>query len=301
MAFFPTNFLQRAEIQLKNVEAEPSVAFQDTITSKLYHGNPLFDRLKREDLEKINYDRIMEMFKQCFSNPGSFVFTFVGNIDEAAIKPILLQYLGSIPGKHIRNSYVELPMDIAKGNSETVFNRKMENPKASVFNIFSGQSEFTHKNNIVISMLQQILDIVYTEKIREEEGGTYGVATSGSIARYPIGQTILQINFDTDPDKARSLNDLVKSELNAIAENGPRAEDFSKVKEYMLKSYNENIRENRYWLNQLTNKYFYDWDRHTHYLDTLNAIKPVDIQYFAQQLLAQENEKTVIMLPSSTD
>ena len=295
------SFLQRAEIQLKNVEAEPSVAFQDTITSKLYHGNPLFDRLKREDLEKINYDRIMEMFKQSFSNPGSFVFTFVGNIDEAAIKPILLQYLGSIPGKHIRNSYVELPMDIAKGNSETVFNRKMENPKASVFNIFSGQSEFTHKNNIVISMLQQILDIVYTEKIREEEGGTYGVATSGSIARYPIGQTILQINFDTDPDKARSLNDLVKSELNAIAENGPRAEDFSKVKEYMLKSYNENIRENRYWLNQLTNKYFYDWDRHTHYLDTLNAIKPVDIQQFAQQLLAQENEKTVIMLPASTD
>jgi len=66
-----------------------------------------------------------------------------------------------------------------------------------------------------MSMLQQIMDIVYTEKIREEEGGTYGVATSGSIARYPEGQTILQINFDTDPDKARALNNLVKGESNS--------------------------------------------------------------------------------------
>jgi len=69
----------------------------------------------------------------------------------------------------------------------------------------------------------------------------------------------------------------------------------------MLKAYNENIRENKYWLNQLTNKYFYHWDRNTHYLDTLNTIKPEDIQGFAQQLLAQENEKTVMMLPVTTD
>lgn len=295
------SFLQRAEIQLKNVEAEPSVVFQDTITKKLYHDNPLFDRLKREDLEKINYERIMEMFRKSFSNPGSFVFAFVGNIDEEAVKPFILQYLGSIPGKYVRNRYEELPMDIAKGKSETVFQHKMEHPKASVFNIYSGQSEFTRKNNIIISMLRQIMDIVYTEKIREEEGGTYGVSTSGSISRYPEGQTILQINFDTDPDKAQALNDLVKGELKAMAENGPRAEDFSKVKEYMLKAYNENIRENSYWLNQLTNKYFYDWDRHTHYLDTLNAIKPEDIQGFARELLTQENEKTVMMLPVTAD
>ena len=295
------SFLQRAEIQLKNTEAEPSVAFQDTITRKLYHDNPLFERLKREDMEKINYERTMEMFRQGFSNPGSFVFAFVGNIDEEAVKPFILQYLGSVPGKYARNRYEELPMDIAKGASETIFQREMENPKASVFNIFSGQSEFTRKNNIVISMLRQIMDIVYTEKIREEEGGTYGVSTSGSIARYPEGQTILQINFDTDPDKAQTLNNLVKGELKALAENGPRAEDFSKVKEYMLKAHNENISENNYWLNQLTNKYFYDWDRHTHYLDMLNAIKPEDVQNFARELLAQENEKTVIMLPGTAD
>lgn len=295
------SFLQRAEVQLKNIEAEPSVAFQDTITKRVYNDNPLFKRLKIEDIQKIDYERVMEMFKQSFSNPGSFVFTFAGNIDEEAVKPAILQYLGSIPGEYARNTYVELPMDIAKGTNEMVFQRGMQNPKASVFNIFSGYSEFTLKNNIIMGIFDQIMDIVYTEKIREEEGGTYGVSISGSIARYPEGQTTLQVNFDTDPDKAQELNNLVIKELKEIAGNGPRAEDFSKVKEYMLKAYNENIRENKYWLNQLTNKYFYDWDCHTHYLDTLNMINPKDIQDFARQLLAQKNETTVIMLPATTD
>jgi zinc protease len=52
-----------------------------------------------EDLAKIDYKRIMEMYKELFRNPGSFVFTFVGNIDEAKVKPVIEQYLASLPVK----------------------------------------------------------------------------------------------------------------------------------------------------------------------------------------------------------
>lgn len=37
------------------------------------------------------------------------------------------------------------------------------------------------KNTMVMSIFSQILDIVYTEKVREDEGGTYGVSVSGSM------------------------------------------------------------------------------------------------------------------------
>lgn len=87
------SFMQRMETQLKNQEAEPMVAFGDAITQALYGNNPLTKRTKVEDLTGINYTRIMEMYKQVFGNPGSFVFTFVGNIDEAKVKPIIEQYL----------------------------------------------------------------------------------------------------------------------------------------------------------------------------------------------------------------
>ena len=48
------------------------------------------------------------------------------------------------------------------------------------------------ENILTATMLKQILDLVYMEKVREDEGGTYGVQTSAQISSFPEGQTFLQ-------------------------------------------------------------------------------------------------------------
>ncbi len=293
------SYIQRMETQLRNQEAEPMVAFSDSINKAAYGDNPLVQRIKSEDLERIDYNRIMEMYKQSFANPGSFVFTIVGNINEEEVRPVIEQYLASLPSQSSKTDFVKVPMNLIDGKMENIFQREMLNPKASVFNIITGNIERNLKNLIQMSMFDQILDIVYTEKVREEEGGTYGVYSGGSISRYPEGQAMLQITFDTDPDtdRMRHLNQIVLDELNNIALDGPRESDFSKVKEYMNKSYDENLKENSYWLNLLNNKYYYGEDMHTEYLETLNRITREDIQNFVSEFLNQENLKTVIMIP----
>lgn len=293
------SYLQRMETQLRNQEAEPMTAFSDSINYAIYGDNPLTKRIKANDLEKINYGRIMEMYQSLYSNPGNFVFTFVGNIDEEKIRPIVEQYLASLPGTSEKQDFVSVPLEFKSGIENNVFQRKMQNPKSSVFNAISGTFERDLKNQVLMDMFTQILDIVYTEKVREEEGGTYGVYSGGSISRYPKGQTILQIMFDTDPELERMthLNQIVINELNNIATEGPRAGDFSKVKEHMNKSYTENLKENRYWLNVLDTKYFYGEDNHSQYIDIVNNITSNDIQDFASKLLDQDNIKTIVMMP----
>ena len=295
------SFIQRMETQLKNQEAEPMVAFSDSATYALYGDNPLTKRIKIDDLKKIDYSRIMEMYSERFANPGSFVFTFVGNIDEERVRPVVEQYLASLPGKAEKEEFVKIAMNVEKGSSENIFQRKMQNPKASVFNSISGTTTRDLKNRIVMSMFDQILDIIYTEKVREEEGGTYGVYAKGAISRYPEGQTILQIIFDTDPEKMEHLNQIVLNILKEFAEDGPRDSDFARVKEYMNKSYSESLKENSYWMNILDNKYFYGEDNHTHYIETVNSITKDDIQGFVKALLDQGNLKTVVMLPEITE
>jgi zinc protease len=291
------SFVQRTETQLRNQEAEPMVAFSDSIIAALYGDNPLPARIKAADIKQLNYDRIMEMYRQQFSNPGSFVFTFVGNIDEAKVRPVVEQYLASLPGRAVKGEFTRVPMNIKEGERENIFQREMKNPKASVFNAFAGTMERNMKNQILMSMFDQILDIVYTEKVREEEGGTYGVYAGGSISRYPEGQTILEIMFDTDPEKMEPLNQIILDVLEDIAQNGPRETDFSKVKEYMNKSYTENLKENSYWMNVLDTKYFYGEDMHTNYIETVNAITPAEIRDFVAGLLNQGNRKTIVMMP----
>lgn len=291
------SYIQRMETQLKNQEAEPMVAFSDSVTAAIYGNNQLTKRLKPEDLKEISYDRVMEMYKEQFANPGSFVFTFVGNIDEEKVRPVVELYLASLPGKAAKDEFSKVPMDFVKGELINIFRREMQNPKASVFNAISGVTERNMKNQILMSMFDQVLDIVYTEKVREEEGGTYGVYAGGSISRYPEGQTILQIMFDTDPEKMEYLNQIILDILDDIALNGPRETDFTKVKEYMNKSYKENLKENSYWTNILDTKYFYGEDNHTNYIETVNAVTRKDIQEFAAKLLNQGNIKTVVMMP----
>lgn len=291
------SYLQRMETQLKNQEAEPMVAFSDSITAALYGDNPLAVRIRVADLKQLDYDRIMEMYKQQFSNPGNFVFTFVGNIDEEKVRPVVEQYLASLPGQAVKGEFIRVPMNFKEGETNNIFKREMQNPKASVFNTFTGKVERNMKNQILMSMFDQILDIVYTEKVREEEGGTYGVSSAGAISRYPEGQTILQIMFDTDPEKMAHLNEIIHNVLKDIATNGPRETDFTKVKEYMNKSYNESLKENGYWLNVLDTRYFYGEDTYTNYIETVNAVTPGEIREFAANLINQGNKKTIVMMP----
>lgn len=53
-------------------------------------------------------------------------------------------------------------------------------------------------------MTSQILDLVYTAKVREDEGGTYGVYVGGQLSKYPKEKALLQIVFETAPAKEKS-------------------------------------------------------------------------------------------------
>lgn len=295
------SYIQRMQSALKNAEAEPMTAFSDTITHTLYGENPLVGRLKEKDLKNIDYDQIMKMYKQIFLNPGSFVFTFVGNIDQEAIKPAVLTYLASLPGEAVEGEFLRVPMDVRKGMHTNIFQKEMQNPKASVLNVFSGNIERTQRNLITMSIFDQILSIVYTEKVREDEGGTYGVYSGGSISRYPEGQTVLQIMYDTDPAKMEYLNEIIHRELKDIAVNGPREADFNKVVEFMNKKHSESIKQNGYWLGTLDTYYFYNENNYSDYLTILNSITMDDVKAFADELISQENEVVISMLPTDVE
>lgn len=292
------SFENRMIAQLKNVELNPMVAFSDSLTKAIYNDNPRAMRIDVADFKKISYPRIMEMYKECFGDASGFVFTFVGNIDTDSIRPLVEQYLATLPanGKIEKGNVKEVPA-IRKGEYVNRFKRQMETPKASVVNFYSGQMDYNLENIITATMLKQVLDLVYMEKVREEEGGTYSVQTSARISSFPEGQTFLQAYFDTDPDKREQMNTIVRNELKRICDVGPRPEDFKKTQDNILKRHAENQQENNYWLTTLDNYYYKGFDGATKYADTVKSITPAKIQSFAKKLLEQGNSIEVVMEP----
>lgn len=293
-----TSFESRIKAQLKNLELNPMVAFSDTLTKAIYNNNPRAARLSEADFRNISYPRIMEMYKERFDDASGYVFTFVGNIDIEGIRPYIEQYIAALPAnKKIKEANPNVVPAIRKGGYTNIFERQMEVPKATVANFWSGKMECNLENILTINILKQTLDLVYTEKVREAEGGTYGVQTSAQISSFPEGQTFLQTYYDTDPAKREKMNTIVRDELNNIAKEGPRPEDFKKSQDNILKRHAENLQENRYWLNTLDTYYFRGFDSETDYVETLKGVTPAKVQAFTTKFLEQGNRLEVVMEP----
>jgi len=289
------SFKQRTKASLANQEADPSIALVDTLNKEMYGNHPMAMRVKAEMIDQIDYNRIMEMYKDRFKEAGDFTFLFVGNINLEEAKPLIETYLGGLPTINRKENFKDIKLDIQKGARKNLFEKQMETPKASVLSIISGNCPFNLKNSLLMTMLSQIMDMVYTETIREKEGASYGVGTAGQLNCYPKEEAIFQIVFDTDPAKREKMEQIVMSELQKVAQEGPRPEHLAKVKEFLLKKHLENMKENGYWVNQLLDYYFSNIDMNTNYEKQVNEMTVEDVKNFTKALLDQGNIIEVTM------
>ena len=292
------SFENRMKAQLENAKLDPSTALNDTISKVVYNNHPRAVSLEAEDFDKISYQRILDIYKERYGDASDFTFTFVGNLNVDSIRPYIEQYLATLPanGRVYKPSPDALPK-IMKGKLENHFSREMQTPKSSVFQLYSGNSEYNLKNLLTASLLSQILDLVYTETIREAEGGSYGVYAGVSLSDFPKGQTTLQVFFDTDPEKWENMVRIVDEEIQRIATDGPKSEHLTKSRDNMLKRHNERLQENSYWLNVIDSYYFRGMDAYTNYKETLESITADDIKKFMSDFISQGNCVEVVMGP----
>ena len=172
----------------------------------------------------------------------------------------------------------------------------MATPSATVYLVYSGQAKCDLKSQLLMSLTKQILDIIYTEEIREKEGGTYGVGVSGNLNNVPKESARLLVMFQTAPELREKLTGMAIELLNKYAEEGPRQKDLDKVRDYMLKKHAENLKENSYWSNMMQNYVIDGLDSHKNYEETLNSITTADLKTFAKKLLKQGNKIEVSMV-----
>ena len=290
-----TSFITRNKAALANQEADPMTAFSDTITSVLYGHHPRAIRMKENMVDQIDYDRILEMYKDRYKDASDFTFFLVGNVDLATMKPLIAKYLGGLPSINRKETFKDNKMDIRKGEIKNVFAKAQETPMATIMFLYSGTCKYEMCIRDRLSFLDQALDLVYTAEIREKEGGTYGVSCSGSLGKYPKEELVLQIVFQTDPAKKDHLSAIVVEQLHKMAKEGPSAEHMQKIKEYMLKKYKDAQKENGYWLNNMDEYLYTGVDNTKDYEKLVNSITAKEVQDFLAKLLKQNNEIQVIM------
>lgn len=291
-------YQEKAINMRKMIEANPMGSVSDSIARALYPHNPELQSMTEAEIKAINYERIMQMYQERFGNAHGFKFVFVGNIDLKAFRPLVETYIASLPAKKgIKAADMSKYPQERKGTYTNHYTKKQETPMGFVFDYYSGKLEYSQRNVLAMRILSEVLDQVYVETIREREGGTYGASTDTGLSYERKGQANVQVVFQTDPDKAQRLNQVVNEELQRVAREGADKAKFDKVIANMEKNFAENQKENGYWANQLMTYYYHGLDNHTSYLTTLKAITPAEVGALLKQLLDQKNTIEVMMLP----
>jgi len=290
-------YISRKRNELQNAELSPYSTLNDTITGMIYGNHPRGKRIKLAMIDEVNYDLAHKMYRERYANGDQFTFTFVGNINPDNVQKLIEKYLGALPKTKEKETFRDVKLYPAKGEKSNIFDRQMETSKTSVFIYYSGNCDYTLKNKILMDMLRLSFNIVYTEKVREDEGGTYGVYVSGELNKHPYPNFDLQILFETNPDIVQKLMQIIYNEIDSTIANSVREADFLKVKEFMQKKIKENKAENGYWLAALEELGMTATDLASDYESTLNAITMEDVKNFAAEIFNQKNRVEVIMNP----
>lgn len=292
-----SSYLQRMQTSLANADKDPRKAFRDSISMMVNNHHPRTILSTIETLKKISQEEALAIYKQRFANPADFTFVLAGNINPDSVKTLVLRYLGTLKTTKERETWKDNNVRMPNGTVKKSFEREMKVGKASAYILLSGGLPYNLTNKINLNALADILDIRYTETIREEEGGTYGVRVSASVTNRPQEQASLSVLFDTDASKQEYLTSLVYKELESISANGPKPEVLQKVKENLLKQYNEDIQENNWWLSAIQTYEKDGFCLPVDYVKEVNNLSAESIQNTLKALMGQKNTLELVMKP----
>ena len=295
-----TSLLNMLETQLKNKSTVPMAIFGDSVKNTIYNHSWRERPFNAENVKDINYDRVLEIAKERTANAADFTFYFVGSFDEATIKPLIEQYIASLPAKKGQAEDFKEVTQLATGNVVNEFIQKMETPQATAVMMWhSSLAPYTMDNDIKADITGQVLETLLLKKVREDEGAAYspnGYAGMSMIGKKPFIQSVASISMK--PEKKDIVLNIMRESLNEIANGQVEADALQKIKEKMLKDYDTNAKSNGSWINMLNTYNDYNLDLFNGYKEAVNKVTAADISNFVKtQLLSAKNRIEVIMLP----
>ena len=244
------SYQSRLRAILANRDASPETPFWDSLQVTLAQHHPRERPLTPELLNELSLERALAFYQDRFADAGDFTFAFAGSFSLDSIRPLVEQYIGSLPTRHRNERARDTGQRPPTGIVNRVIRRGTE-PKSQTQLVFTGAFDYTRQNRHVLASLTDILDIRLREVLREDLGGTYGVSVRQTTAGEPWPHYAIHIAFGSAPERLDSLTQMVFQVVEEIQTRGPSPGDLNKVKEGQRRNYEKGLRENSFWLQQL--------------------------------------------------
>lgn len=294
-------YMSRMKNMIKPMRTNPQVIFQDTLSKIISLNNPRVIAIPTEaQLDQVNLDRSISIFKDRFADASDFTYLMVGNFKVEDVIPLLEKYIGGLPSIGRKEIWKDVTPGFPKG-LKVVEVPKNSEPQSQVAMIWKGDFKWNDKDRQTFAMLMNILAIKCRESMREDQGGVYGVSVSGSASKYPKPKYTIQSMWGCSPDNITKLSQTVLTEMGKIRKDGPTETDLNKVKETLIRDRETKVKENGFWLSLLQNHFLQDDKLISldEYKAIINSVTQSDIKTTAGKYLNTGSYVQVALTPAS--
>ncbi len=249
-------FVTKNKALYKNLLSNPMFFFYMEMAKIMTNNHPRGDKFPApEDLDKINLDRVHTIYKERFGNAKDFVFTIVGNFDEAQLKTLVEKYIASLPSD--MNAKPEKFKDLGVRPPKGYTNKELksgQDPKSQVSLVYTGDLK-SDKDAFAIRAFGDVLENKLIENLREDKGGVYSPQAGAGTSKIPYANYNINVGFSCAPENVEKLVNAVFEEITKIQKNGPTPEDLNKIKEAYRREFEKNSKENSFWVNRIQTLY----------------------------------------------
>lgn len=242
--------ITQIKAMLPNLQSNPSFKFQEAVSKTIYGNNPRRTVINDDILSKANINTFETVYRRLFNGVNGATLYVVGNIEADSVKPLIEKYIGSLE-KGKATKWSNRGENYVNGKVSERLNVAMETPKSTVLQFYHAPAPYSVKNEVMLDACKQLLDMVFTETLRESEGGTYGAGVATFLRDEPTEIGGLQVVFETNPESAERLAKMAHDNVITFLENGVTDEKLTRIVENFKKNVPEQRINNRYWLSVL--------------------------------------------------
>lgn len=232
---------------LKNRNNSKDTEFWNTYLNEYYLNDPRDAILTEDMVTSVTADRVLNLYKDRFSNGIDYDYYIVGDFDYDSLKKSIETYLASLnSGK--REDLKILPEEIRTKNV-TVEKNLGKGEESTVIIHFGKKASLDLKSLYFSDMLKQALDVELTKKLREEMSGVYGAYSSVSINKYYLDRGDFSIEFTCDPKRVQELVEASKKVIEKVLAGDISDETIKLLKESYKANYDRTYLKNSFYEN----------------------------------------------------
>jgi zinc protease len=207
--------------------ADPDVGWLIALYEACYGTERRYSILPTADeLATVDAEGIERVWRERFSNLSDWVIVLTGDIDRDTGVDFARRNVGTLEGDGTRETAVDYQQDQPPGIVErTVYAGAGDT--ASVARIYTTPTEGGGRELVMTDLLEAVMGERLDKTVREELGATYSPTALSGIVTSPDVLIEVYINVSGDPDRIGELSEVISTNLEDLATNGPTDAEFA--------------------------------------------------------------------------